>query len=478
MVFSSPEFLFLFLPAILLLYYLLGDAFKNGLLLLASLFFYTWGEGHLILLMVCSIAINYLLGLGIGHSQRTLLRKSYLALAVLINLGLLAYFKYSNFFLDNMMAVGWMELVEYKEVILPIGISFFTFQSLSYLVDVYRNTTQAQDNPFRLGLYIALFPQLIAGPIVRYHDVANQINHRTHTLSKFSEGVVRFVRGLAKKLIIANPMAVLADQAFGTPAGDLAPLAAWVGIICYALQIYFDFSGYSDMAIGLGKMFGFRFLENFRWPYRATSIQDFWRRWHISLSTWFRDYLYIPLGGNRKGVARTYLHLVLVFMATGIWHGANWTFLIWGLYHGTFLIIERLGWRKVLDRLPTVVGHLYTLLVVLVGWVFFRAESLPEAASYLSSMMGLSGGVDLGLFTELTPYHGFILALGLLFSFNLRQLLRGWMVRLQRQAKPTTAQTLAWAYGAQRTVVMAVLLLWAMSELAQNSYNPFIYFRF
>ena len=481
MVFSSPEFLFLFLPIVLIVYLLLDGRMKNGWLLLASLFFYAWGEGRLVLLMILSIGINYLGGQAIAktqQSQRLWLTKVTLGVAISINLAFLAYYKYVNFFLDNLQGIGAFKGVRMEAIILPIGISFFTFQSISYLIDVYRKETEAQQNPFHLGLYIALFPQLIAGPIVRYHDIANQIENRHHSAKKFSEGALRFARGLAKKMVIANPMAMLADQAFNAPADELSTLSAWVGIVCYSLQIYFDFSGYSDMAIGLGKMFGFRFLENFQWPYISRSIQEFWRRWHISLSSWFRDYLYIPLGGNRKGAGRTYINLFIVFLATGLWHGANWTFVIWGLYHGLFIILERLGFRNTLNRMPRPISHLYLLLVVMVGWVFFRADSLSHATTYLGSMIGMGSGKYIDVLYYLDGYHIFILALGLIFSTNLRRTVIYLLLKQQRKLKGLSSKSFSFCYQVYRIGWMTFLMVWAITELAQNSYNPFIYFRF
>jgi len=345
MLFSYPTFLFGFLPIILTLYFLSPWKAKNAILLTASLFFYAWGESFYVLVMIVSILSNHAFGIRIGRLSSELpnenkKRKILLAYGVAVNLLLLGWFKYANFLFENInVALNWIDVdpIVIKDVHLPLGISFFTFQAISYLVDVYRNVTPAQPSRYKLGLYISLFPQLIAGPIVRYHDVAGQIEIRTHSIELFSSGVQRFVFGLAKKMLVANPLGLVADTVFAQSASDLSSPVAWLGIISYSLQIYFDFSGYSDMAIGLGRMFGFRFLENFNYPYISKSIQEFWTRWHISLSTWFRDYLYFPLGGSRCSSTRTYINLIIVFFLCGFWHGASWNFIVWGLIHGFFL---------------------------------------------------------------------------------------------------------------------------------------------
>jgi len=358
MLFSEPVFVFLFLPLLLLGYALTPRAAQNTLLLLASLLFYAWGEGFFVLVMLGSIAFNYLVGLLLeaGRGRRRL-RPLALLLGVAGNLALLIVFKYAGFLVTNLnLLLAGLKLpaLPVPALHLPIGISFFTFQAMSYVIDVYRDRIPVQKHPLRIALYIALFPQLIAGPIVRYQHIARQLTRRVVTRPGLAEGIRRFILGLGKKMLLANVLAVPVDKIFAIPAHQLTTSVAWLGVVCYALQIYFDFSGYSDMAIGLGRMFGFRFLENFRYPYLARTITDFWRRWHISLSSWFRDYVYIPLGGNRRGPLRTYRNLVIVFLLCGLWHGASWTFVAWGLFHGLFLAIERLGgwawpdsWRRV-----------------------------------------------------------------------------------------------------------------------------------
>ena len=390
MVFSTPIFLFLFLPAVLVLNYIIPKKYiaaKNVVLLIASLFFYAWGEPKNVLLMLLSIAVNYVCGLLLGRfDSDEKKRKVVLWASVVFNLGLLFFFKYFSFVTGGLFPV----------IKLPIGISFFTFQIMSYTIDVYRRSVEPQKSLLKLALYISLFPQLIAGPIVRYIDVEKQLTYRECTAEKTARGMIRFSMGLAKKVIVSNTVAAICDGIFGS-TNTVPAFTAWVGVICYALQIYFDFSGYSDMAIGMGHMLGFDFLENFNYPYVSCSVQEFWRRWHISLSSWFRDYLYIPLGGNRRGKVRTYINLIIVFACTGLWHGASLSFIVWGLWHGLFLVIERLGFKKVLDKLPKFIGWIYTMLVVLVGWVFFRADTLPAAMKYLGEMFSFSGGVANGM---------------------------------------------------------------------------------
>ncbi len=475
MLFPSTVFLFAFLPALLLVYYLAPRALRNTILLLASLLFYAWGETVYVLLMLFAVGANYLFGLAIAASDAGR-RRLWVSLAVAANLGLLGWFKYANFLVDNLnralIPLGFAA-IELDPVHLPLGISFFMFQAMSYVVDVYRGTCEVQRRPDRVALYISLFPQLIAGPIVRYHDVAQQLAHRFHESSLFVSGARRFVLGLAKKLLIANTVGEVADTVFATPAGELGTMLAWLGIVCYALQIYFDFSAYSDMAIGLGRMFGFRFLENFNYPYIARSLRDFWRRWHISLSRWFRDYLYIPLGGNRHSAGRTYANLCIVFLLCGFWHGASWNFIVWGAIHGAFLAIERAGLERLLARLPAPLGHIYTLLVVLFAWVYFRADNLGHANDYALALLGLHAGHSVpgtvsGL---LTADVIAALAAGILFSMPVyRRLSERWII-------PRLAGG-GLAYGASQLLMIAGLLLVSAAFVAAGTYNPFIYFRF
>jgi alginate O-acetyltransferase complex protein AlgI len=478
--FTEPTFLFLFLPILLALYFAtfsrVHGAYGNWLLLVASVIFYAKGGGAFTWLMLGSITFNYWMAIAVDRGRDSGRAKPILAAAVAVNLIVLGVFKYANFFADNVstlfLVLGLHPLVV-PRVLLPIGISFFTFHAISYVVDVYRRDATAQKSPVHAALYLLLFPQLIAGPIIRYRDLADQLAERVVTLDGFACGVRRFIIGLAKKVLIANVVAGPADAIFGLPFDQLSAGHAWLGIICYTLQIYFDFSGYSDMAIGLGRMFGFTFPENFRWPYIADSVQDFWRRWHISLSTWFRDYLYVPLGGNRVSPARTYVNLVTVFFLCGLWHGASWNFVIWGLFHGTFLVIERLvSRRRVRAReagtpVRQLALHAYTLIVVMAGWVFFRAETLPGAIAYLRALAGLSLAMPTPFTVQwyLTPELWLALAAGVIGSVP-------WIPALARDREPS------WTFGFASTAALVALLAACVMQMAARTYNPFIYFRF
>lgn len=472
MVFSSTLFLFIFLPIVLIGNFLLAKRYRNYFLLLASLLFYAWGEGLLVGLMIVSICINYLAGLLIEFfEKKTIYSQIVLGIAIAANLSFLIYYKYFGFIASNISSVWKFETSNFDHITLPIGISFFTFQGISYLIDCYRKETAVQKNPFNLGLYIALFPQLIAGPIVRYHDIALQINQRSVNLKLFTSGLIRFIRGLAKKIFIANTAGLIADKVFNIPIADLPTSMAWIGIICYSLQIYFDFSGYSDMAIGLGRMLGFKFLENFNYPYISKSIQEFWRRWHISLSTWFRDYLYIPLGGSRGSVSRTYFNLIIVFFITGLWHGSSWNFIFWGLFHGLFLILER---AKIINinKIPPVLRHSYVLLIVIIGWVFFRAASLTEALAFIKCMFSPSDGLNFSPLLYLTSFNQFILTLGIIYTTPARKYLN---MKTFGNLKRTVNLNVKYQY---KLILYSILLLATILELVQGSYNPFIYFRF
>ena len=461
MVFSTPIFLFLFLPAVLVLNYIIPKKYiaaKNVVLLIASLFFYAWGEPKNVLLMLLSIAVNYVCGLLLGRfDSDEKKRKVVLWASVVFNLGLLFFFKYFSF-----VTGGLFPLIK-----LPIGISFFTFQIMSYTIDVYRRSVEPQKSLLKLALYISLFPQLIAGPIVRYIDVEKQLTYRECTAEKTARGMIRFSMGLAKKVIVSNTVAAICDGIFGS-TNTVPAFTAWVGVICYALQIYFDFSGYSDMAIGMGHMLGFDFLENFNYPYVSCSVQEFWRRWHISLSSWFRDYLYIPLGGNRRGKVRTYINLIIVFACTGLWHGASFSFIVWGLWHGLFLVIERLGFKKALDKLPKFIGWIYTMLVVLVGWVFFRADTLSAAMKYLGEMFSFSGGAANGM-AQFDNLSFIITAIALVLCTPVYQLVKG------KLEKTEVGKKAAFVIGA---VLATGLFILSVIFLTGSGYNPFIYFRF
>ena len=397
LVFSSPIFLFGFLPIALLIYYMSPREFRNVVLLLMSLLFYAWGEVFYLGVMMASIISNHAVGKLIYRAQKNsdepISSRVFLAIGVAVNLGLLISFKYANFITDNInaiLSIIGVSSIGLEPIHLPLGISFFTFQAISYIVDIYRREVRPQNNIYNVALYISLFPQLIAGPIVRYHHVASQIIERTHSIELFSSGVQRFIIGLAKKMLIANPLGEVADNVFALSGSDLTMQLAWIGVLFYTLQIYFDFSGYSDMAIGLGRMFGFRFQENFNYPYIAKSLREFWKRWHISLSTWFRDYVYIPLGGSRVSPLRVYSNLLVVFFLTGFWHGASWNFVVWGMFHGFFLASEHMGFSNILNSAWKPVQHLYATLVIIASWVFFRADTLSQALDYFSAMINLA----------------------------------------------------------------------------------------
>src|SRR5215470_330359 len=463
MVFSSPIFLFLFLPVTLGFYFLLPVRLRNIWLLGTSLVFYGWGEPKFVVVMLASILLNYFLALWIDRVRDKGDARPALATAIVLNLGLLVFFKYVNFLGDNLnlvLAGIGLPPVVIPAIALPIGISFFTFHALSYVIDVYRRAAPAQRSLFNIGLYISLFPQLIAGPIIRYHDIAHQLVERTVTRAGFAYGVERFVVGLGKKVLIANSLAVPADLIFTIPGDQLTMPVAWLGVICYALQIYFDFSGYSDMAIGLGYMFGFRILENFNYPYISQSLTEFWRRWHISLSNWFRDYLYIPLGGNRVAPWRVYLNLVIVFFLCGLWHGAAWNFVVWGLFHGLFLVIERMGLARRMTGWHAPFRHLYVILIILVSWVLFRAASLPQAWSFLAAMAGLSkaSGLEQPIALYADTQTLLALAIGLVGSTPVIPATKRW---LEGSARGGAVGASVAAVALQASILMASVLLLA-----------------
>ncbi len=489
MVFSSPIFLFFFLPIVLLLHFLVGRKFRNSLLLAASLIFYAWGEKEYSLVMLGSILLNYVFGLWIARAKisdregRT--TKLILAAAVALNLAILLFFKYANFLADNLnsILIGLsLPAIFIPPVHLPIGVSFFTFQALSYTIDVYRDKTPVQKNLFDLGLYVSLFPQLIAGPIVRYSDVAGQIRERTLSLEKYAGGARRFVIGLGKKVLIANTLGAVADRIFLTGVSQLHVTDAWLGVVCYALQIYFDFSGYSDMAIGLGRLFGFEFLENFNYPYISRSVTEFWRRWHISLSTWFRDYLYIPLGGSRRGPVRVYFNLLLVFFLCGLWHGASWNFVVWGLFHGMFLVLERLGLAKFLKRLWPPLRNLYVLVVIAAAWVFFRSDTIPHALGFLKVLFGIEHQAPYQM--KVVHYMNakvlFALGAGIMActpnsSFAALTKAKNKMNGVFHKASEVYVFA---GLSFLELVFLGAVFLCSAASLAAGTHNPFIYFRF
>ncbi len=461
MLFSSTIFIFVFLPVVLLIYYLIHSKVKNLFLLISSLLFYAYGEPKFVYIMIASIIINYLMGILIDFVsyRKNYIKRIVLSVALLCNIGLLVYFKYFDFLIENINNL-FNQNFDLFGIILPIGISFFTFQGMSYLIDLHFKKYKVQKNPINLGLYIALFPQLIAGPIVRYIDVNEQIIGRKHTLDKFAEGVRRFVIGLAKKIIIANTFALLADSVFDNNVNEL--VLSWIGILSYTIQIYFDFSGYSDMAIGLGKMFGFDFLENFNYPYISTSITDFWRRWHISLSSWFRDYVYIPLGGNRKG--NMYFNLLVVFIVTGLWHGAAWTFILWGIWHGFFLIFEKLH-KKSKIKIHFSIKWIYTFLIVILGWVLFRSPSLVFAVDYIITMFD---------FTNINPdLNTFIMIRENIIMFVLAIIFATPIFKIVKNKFNNFA-----IYKYLETITILALFVVSISYIVTSQYNPFIYFNF
>jgi len=470
MVFSSLTFLFLYLPIVLLIYYLCSRKWRNAALFLVSLFFYGWGEPLYLFIMLFSTVLDYVCGYFAGKYREVNKKRAKAAVlvSVIVNLGLLGFFKYSGFILENLALIPGLSFIKPFQIALPIGISFYTFQSMSYTIDVYRGDAPTQKNIVNFGAFITLFPQLIAGPIVRYKDIAQQLNERRETIDEFAVGIQLFCVGLAKKVLLANSFGQLWDLFQYQAAGELSVLGAWVGAIAFGLQIYFDFSGYSDMAIGLGHMFGFRFPINFNYPYISASITEFWRRWHITLSTWFREYIYIPLGGNRKGLPRTYWNLFVVWMLTGVWHGASWNFMAWGIYFAILLMLEKAFLLSWLKKAPKWVGHVYTLFLVLISWVLFAFESLPAGFAYIGSMFGF--GVN-GL-ADTRAMYGLLYWLPLLVIgfVGSTPFMKNRYLNLA-QKRPNALQWLAPAF-------CLVVLVLCTAYLVDASYNPFLYFRF
>mgnify|MGYP002560986817 FL=1 len=466
MVFSSTIFLCVYLPLVLLGYYICPKKGKNLFLLIVSLIFYAWGEPKYVFLMIFSILVNYVFGLLMDkHRENKKRLKLLLAISVIIDLGLLSVFKYTDFIITNINSVFGAGF-DLLNIALPIGISFYTFQAMSYTIDVYRDDVRVQRNLIDFGMYITMFPQLIAGPIVRYSDVQDQLAERNVTTADFSEGIMRFVVGLGKKVLLANQMGAVWTQIYAL-GGDISALMAWTGAAAYTFQIYFDFSGYSDMAIGLGRMFGFKFPENFRYPYESVSITDFWRRWHITLSTWFKEYLYIPLGGNRRGLARQALNLLIVWTLTGFWHGAGWNFVMWGLYYFAILFIEKLFLLKALDKLPRLFRHAYALLLIVIGWVIFASDDVSVMLPYLGSMFGANGALGgMDVYTLLTRA-----ALMVICCVASTELPRRLFVTAAGKMNEKAAFTV-------KSVLTLALLALSVVFLIGDSYNPFLYFRF
>lgn len=482
MLFSSLIFLYLFLPLTLLGYYLSPAGIKNYWLLFTSLIFFAWGGVSMTLLLLVSIVLNYFFGLRIDAAKPTGASRWWLIAGVTVNVGLLCFYKYADFFVKNLNKIlegaGLGEITQ-PEVSLPIGISFYTFHALSYLTDIYRGKTSAQKNIFNLALYITMFSQLIAGPIIRYSDVWQQLTRRTHTMSRFVSGIERFLIGLFKKVLLANTFARVADPVFDDHILDMSAPLAWLGLLCYTLQIYYDFAGYSDMAIGLGRMFGFEFMENFNFPYLAGSVKDFWRRWHISLSGFFRDYVYIPLGGNRLGPFRTYVNLLTVFFLTGLWHGASWNFVVWGLFHGLFMLAERAGMERLLEGLWRPVQTIYTVVVVMFAWAMFRVESIGNGILYWKDLLNLNTTpLQFADFMKfVTPELLVCLLIGIFGALGGFMKFKTWHEKLSNEGSGAT--TLPQAIYQLLTVVLFMGLFYLCTNyLLAGGYNPFIYYRF
>lgn len=461
MLFSSIFFLFTFLPILLIVYFAVPFKYKNYVLLAASLFFYAWGEPIYVFLMIFSIAFNWAMALDI-EKERKFGKKTTLIFTVVINLLILSFFKYYGFALDSVNALFGTN-ISYTALPLPIGISFYTFQAMSYIIDVYRGDTDAQRSPLKFGLYLSLFPQLIAGPIVKYKDIATELDKREISPELIGKGSARFIIGLAKKVIIANNMGALHTEIL-SQSSNSSVLASWFGVAAYTLQIYFDFSGYSDMAIGLGKVFGFNFMENFNYPYTSKSVTEFWRRWHISLSTWFRDYLYFPLGGNRVAPRRHIINLLIVWMLTGLWHGASWNFVVWGLYYGIFLILEKYFFAERIEKLPSILQHLITIFIVSIAWVFFFSNNLTEAIHYLGDMFMLSKLPFANMhFLYLLKSNLVLMIIAIVLS----------------HPKPYKMYTLISKSSTAFSIAsLLIIFIISVSYLVFSTYNPFLYFRF
>lgn len=467
MLFSSLVFLFYFLPAVLLAYYLSPRNARNFVLLIFSLLFYAWSGTGLTLLLITSVTINFVIAKQINKQKHP---KNWLVTGIIFNILLLVFFKYTGFLIDNVLGLFQEQNSGWFKVALPLGISFYTFHQISMLRDIYRDPQLPKVSYPRTLLYVVFFPQLVAGPIVRYKDIVYQLIERKETIQQVALGIKRFIVGLFKKVIIANTLAVIADSIMDVNQATLTTSATWLGILAYTLQIYFDFSGYSDMAIGLSRMFGIRLLENFEFPYIATSIKDFWRRWHISLSTWFRDYVYIPMGGNRVSKTRVYINLFIVFVLTGFWHGASWSFIFWGVFHGVFLIIERLGFDRILESVPLIIRWAYTMFIVMIGWVFFRIEHFSEASSYIGHLFVNHSESPKTWLYFLDNERIYILLLAILMS----------VLPFNKWLKTTDNVT---GIGNQivmlvRTLLLIIAFLYCVMELTSSSYNPFIYFNF
>lgn len=485
MVFSSLLFLFRFLPLVLACYFITPKKYRNLILLIFSLLFYAWGEPIYVCLLLFSSVLDYSMGRLIGRCRENGNAKGALGcllVSLVGNLGLLGVFKYLDFTIGTMNAIFGLD-IDLVELALPIGISFYTFQTLSYSIDVYRGKVQSQHSFIAFATYVALFPQLIAGPIVRYETVAKELTDRKETLNDFSYGALRFTIGLTKKVLLANTVGAIFTEIAALPEESLSTATAWLGVMAFTLQIYFDFSGYSDMAIGLGRMFGFHFLENFAHPYESKSITEFWRRWHISLGTWFKEYVYIPLGGNRHGLGRQILNIAVVWFLTGLWHGASWNFVLWGVYYGVLLVIEKAGLLKLLSKLPKAVGHIYTMVLVVIGWAFFCYPDMTDGAVFVGALLGQSeaGFVDSAFLYYITSY-AVVLILAIVGSTSLPKRVGLYVSGATKQnvekAEVESNMPSGIRFGIVTAIFMLVCLGLSLTFLVSDSYNPFLYFRF
>lgn len=485
MVFSSVLFLFYFFPTVLILYYISPRKLKNLILFISSLLFYAWGEPVYIVLMLITITLGYFSGLALnkyllGDKKKS--AKAVVILTVIIDLGILGFFKYGDFVINNINAIFNLNLPPLN-LPLPIGISFYTFQTMSYTIDLYRGDTKVQRNFISFGTYVALFPQLIAGPIVRFKTVAEELDTRKENLDDFSSGIQRFIIGLGKKVLLANNIGMLWDSISAMNVQSLPVVTAWIGIFAYTFQIYFDFSGYSDMAIGLGRMFGFHFLENFNYPYISKSITEFWRRWHISLSTWFKEYVYIPLGGNRKGILKQFRNIGIVWLLTGLWHGASWNFIAWGVYFGIILMIEKLFLLKYLQKAPSIVCHIYTMFLVIISWALFAFDNFTQAFNYIKAMFGGYGNSllnDESLYLLLTNLIMFTILI--LASTPIPKILADKFANIGNKSNIEKTSTVASDGGVLfftcKQIYLVVVLIVTIAYMVDASYNPFLYFKF
>ncbi len=467
MVFSSLVFLFFFLPITMLLYFIIPDKFRNPLILATGLLFYAWGEPKYMVIMLISTAIDYTAGLLINKfNDNRKMQTIFLLVSVVMNLGLLSVFKYSSFIITSLNSAFGLNIPD-PQLPLPIGISFYTFQSMSYTIDLYLKKIKVQKNFFSFAAYVTLFPQIVAGPIVRYEDVAREIDCRTISISKVSEGIGKFLKGLAKKVLLANNIGLVWTQVKAMDYGEISAATAWLGILAFTFQIYFDFSGYSDMAMGLGKMLGFNFPKNFDHPYLSRSISEFWRRWHITLGSWFREYVYIPLGGNRKGSARTIINLLITWSLTGLWHGSSWNFMLWGFYFGVLIVIERLGFGKILEKLPKGISMLYTFVMVIFGWVLFDTNTLSDAWSFIGAMFGANGVLGDSTALYLLASNVVIFVVCIFASTDIFTKITDKL----SNTKPVALKSAA-------IIAQLLVLINCTAYLVDASYNPFLYFRF